>query len=83
MASCVFAMHLSGSHLCGNLLGIRALLFGPLKPSLLQAKQVQFPQHLLVGQVFQSPDHLGGPPVYWWCSCNGGAQKWLLPEYKE
>ena len=34
-----------------------------LEPSVLQAKQVQFPQPSLIGEVLQPPDHLNGPPL--------------------
>ena len=34
-----------------------------LKPSLLQAKQSQFPQPFLIGEVLQPSDHLSGPPL--------------------
>ena len=33
------------------------------EPSLLQAKQAQFPQPFLTGEVLQSSDHLSGPPL--------------------
>jgi len=33
------------------------------EPSLLQAKQAQFPQPLLIGEVLQPSDHLSGPPL--------------------
>ena len=34
-----------------------------LEPSLLQAKQAQFPQPFLIGEVLQPSDHLSGPPL--------------------
>ena len=33
------------------------------EPSLLQAKQAQFPQPFLIGEVLQPSDHLSGPPL--------------------
>ena len=33
------------------------------EPSLLQAKQVQFPQPFLIGEVLQPSAHLSGPPL--------------------
>jgi len=35
----------------------------PSQPSLLQAKQAQLPQPLLVGEMFQSPQHPRSPPL--------------------
>ena len=34
-----------------------------LEPSVLQAKQVQFPQPFLIEEVLQPSDHLSGPPL--------------------
>ena len=34
-----------------------------LEPSLLQAKQAQFPQPFLIGEVLLPSDHLSGPPL--------------------
>ena len=33
------------------------------EPSLLQAKQAQFPQPLFIGEVLQHSNHLSGPPL--------------------
>ena len=33
------------------------------EPSLLQAKQAQFPQPFLIGELLQPSDHLSGPPL--------------------